>query len=320
LLWFVESTSAQVKAYPKANRNTRQVLAYLAVYLPIYNIFFHPLRHFPGPKLWAMTRVPYTRNEISGQPQKTTLKLHQEYGPFVRVAPEILSISHPDAAIDLRGHRTGGKSEHGKDPIGTYSLRNNIIGADREDHSRFRQVMSRGFSAQAMLEQQTTIRSYVDTLLRQLHEFGAGGTKPVDMVAWYNYTTFDVIGDLAFGEPFGCLENSNYHPWVHTVFLGIKHLAISRSMNRYPFSGLLRKLFVSRELVIKNKEHDELSKMKVRKRLATMTDRPDFIGKMAYGRDGKGGVSTPLNSQPRMMFFPMTWTNRGNTCTEHDIR
>ena len=26
------------------------------------------------------------------------------------------------------------------------------------------------------------------------------------MVNWLNFTTFDIIGDLAFGEPFGCLE------------------------------------------------------------------------------------------------------------------
>lgn len=39
---------------------------------------------------------------------------------------------------------------------------------------------------------------------------------------WYNYATFDIIGDLAFGSDFGCLASSNYHPWVSIIFGAIK--------------------------------------------------------------------------------------------------
>ncbi|KAL4962145.1 uncharacterized protein BDV14DRAFT_203122 [Aspergillus stella-maris] len=30
----------------------------------------------------------------------------------------------------------------------------------------------------------------------------------VDMTPWFNYTTFDIFGDLGFGESFDCLEHS----------------------------------------------------------------------------------------------------------------
>jgi hypothetical protein len=43
--------------------------------------------------------------------------------------------------------------------------------------------------------------------------------ETVDMSQWYNFTTFDIIGDLAFGEPFDCLKDSQYHPWVEMVFV-----------------------------------------------------------------------------------------------------
>ncbi|KAI4592833.1 hypothetical protein KJ359_010386 [Pestalotiopsis sp. 9143b] len=265
-------------------------IAYIA-YVLIYNLYFHPLRSFPGPKLWAMTRLPYTCNELSGQPHRGILELHQTYGHFVRIAPEILCISHLDAAPDLKGHRKAGKKEHGKDPIAQFSTRHNIIGANRADHARFRQSLAHGFSAQAMLEQQPTIRKYINTLFQRLHEMSAAGSKPVDMAAWFNYTTFDVIGDLAFGEPFGCLEDSSYHPWVQLIFSNIKFMAVVRNFLRYPFAGLWRKLWLPKDLIIKNQEHEELSKMKVRKRLATESDRPDFIGKMVCGRDGKGNMT-----------------------------
>jgi len=42
------------------------------------------------------------------------------------------------------------------------------------------------------------------------------------MAKWYNLTTFDVIGDLVFAQSFGCLGNSEYHPWVSTIFSSVR--------------------------------------------------------------------------------------------------
>jgi hypothetical protein len=50
-----------------------------------------------------------------------------------------------------------------------------------------------------MREQQPVIKGYIDLLVRKLRERSERG-EVVDLAAWYNYTTFDVIGDLAFGE------------------------------------------------------------------------------------------------------------------------
>lgn len=44
----------------------QQGLAY-CIGTVLYNLYLHPLRHFPGPRLSAMTRVPYTLSQLSGQ-------------------------------------------------------------------------------------------------------------------------------------------------------------------------------------------------------------------------------------------------------------
>jgi hypothetical protein len=44
-----------------------------------------------------------------------------------------------------------------------------------------------------------------------------------------NFTTFDIIGDLAFGEPFGCLKNEKFHDWVALIFETIKIGAIEQA-------------------------------------------------------------------------------------------
>lgn len=84
----------------------------------------------------------------------------------------------------------------------------NLFGANLEDHTRMRRVLSRGISMKAMLDQQPLISTHVNLLLQRLHEHCEGGARPVDMVSWYNRVTFDVISDLSWGEALEFLEKS----------------------------------------------------------------------------------------------------------------
>jgi hypothetical protein len=35
---------------------------------------------------------------------------------------------------------------------------------------------------------------------------GSAASQTIDITCWFNFTTFDLIGDLAFGEPFGLAQ------------------------------------------------------------------------------------------------------------------
>ena len=47
-----------------------------------------------------------------------------------------------------------------------------------------------------------------------------------DLVEWFSWTTFDVISDLSFGEPFDCLKDKTYHPWVAMIKAGSKAVSL----------------------------------------------------------------------------------------------
>ncbi|KAF5230818.1 hypothetical protein FANTH_13669 [Fusarium anthophilum] len=241
-------------------------------------LFFSPLRKFPGPKLWAISYIPYARSCTSGHGHKDFLELHKKYGPIIRVGPNHLSVDHPDGMQDLRGHRKSG--EHGKDAHNLSANGRNIIGANREDHQRFRRLLAHGFSAQSMLAQQSIIKLYIDKLFTRLHEACGGGQKPVNLEKWFNFTTFDIIGDLAFGEPFGCLEDATYHPWVDLLFQSMKNMSFLINSKRLSWIGPLFMMTVPHSLRTKLAENQELSRQKVRKRLDLGTERPDFMDAM----------------------------------------
>lgn len=116
-------------------------------------------------------------------------------------------------------------------------------------------------------------------LINKLHGEISSSHETVDMSRWYNFTTFDIIGDLAFGEPFDCLKDSQYHPWVKRVFISTKLIALQRPLAIYPFLAPIVRWLMPKRLEKMREEHFALVSEKVRRRLETKTNRPDF---MAY--------------------------------------
>lgn len=251
----------------------------------IFNVYFHPLRIYPGPKLWAITQIPYALLYLSGEGHNQMLDLHKQYGTIVRVAPNVLCYNHPDAMKQIRGLRPRDKPENGKDPCRNVGNENNIIGANSANHARYRRVLANGFSHQAMLDQQPTIMKYINMLFDKLKVESHNGDQKVDVVRWFNYTTFDIIGDLCFGEPFGCLEDSAYHPWVALIFSSMKHLAFISMMRRFKaWFPLLALIFLPKGLAAKAADQRKLVEVKVRKRLAAETNRLDFMTAMTTAK------------------------------------
>ena len=71
------------------------VLVFYGIWRVIYNVYFHPLRHFPGP--WIASTSDFFKLWVISTKQIHTLTLaaHARYGPVVRVAPNLLSINDP---------------------------------------------------------------------------------------------------------------------------------------------------------------------------------------------------------------------------------
>ena len=188
----------------------------------IYNIFLHPLRGFPGPKAAAASAWPKIRHAIRGDVIYWIVNLHAKYGEVVRVSPNELSFSSADAWKDIYGH--GARLQ--KDPL-FYETPGNevadIVNCNAADHTRMRKNFAHAFSDSALKKQEPLFLKYVDELVRKLREFStANPGHKFNMVDMYNFTTFDIMGDLTFGDPLQMLADSSYHPWVASIFANFK--------------------------------------------------------------------------------------------------
>lgn len=63
--------------------------------------YFSPISNIPGPLLASITRLHHVFHIFKGNQSEWITKLHDKYGPFVRIAPDEVSVSHPDAPRKL---------------------------------------------------------------------------------------------------------------------------------------------------------------------------------------------------------------------------
>ncbi|PYI24805.1 cytochrome P450 [Aspergillus violaceofuscus CBS 115571] len=266
----------------------------------LYNMFFHPLAKYPGPRSMAATRIPYLLMTLRGRPPQEMNALHKRYGHVVRVAPNELSFISSDAWKPIYGTRPG----HGQKPKDRHAYpptANNVPSIDQSndaDHSRFRRLLSYAFSDSALRGQEPIIRGYVDLLMQRLHEHARrhGPTTPtaLDMVAWYNFCTFDIIGDLAFGEPFDCLRNGAYHDWVRLIFSSVKVASYLNVARRLPGTRYLMRAITPARVLEQQRWHVQLTAQKVQARLAKTNERPDFFANiLKHQGHSEKGISVP---------------------------
>ncbi|KAL1861358.1 hypothetical protein Daus18300_008889, partial [Diaporthe australafricana] len=197
---------------------------------------------------------------------------------IVRVGPSALSFVTPQSYITIYGHPKQREKRFIKAAVYDKGERRIASVRDPTEHAQQRRLLSNAFSARALRDQEVVIHRYLDLLVQQFNKLGSGGSKPVDAAAAYNWLTFDVIGDLAFGESFGAVaEGSSY--WSSLILDATLWAGVSHLMKRNALMKLILPLFWPQGMAEKLKQHRELARRKAKKRieLGTSLNRQDFF-------------------------------------------
>ncbi|KAI9665160.1 MAG: hypothetical protein M1831_002170 [Alyxoria varia] len=273
----------------------------------LHNLSSHTLSRFPGPRLWAISRIPYVWNLAKGDLTQRTQEIHERYGPIVRLAPNELSFIDGQAWHDIYSHRQGSPN-FPKNPLWMAPGDNgihSILSANDADHSRYRRLLSHAFSERALIQQERLILSYIDLLINQLQERASSSeTAVVDLVQWFNFTTFDIVGDLSLGESFHCLQESHYHRWVSILFTQFKAAALFISLR---FFGLDKpvKMILPKSLLKKRTDHAIMANERIHRRLkqgeVADAQKNDFMTYILRHNDEKGMSVPEIEQTLRVM-------------------
>lgn len=173
------------------------LLAFYAALLSsiaVYRLFLHPLHHFPGPSGARLTQF-WLVAQVSEQVDLALVldRLHGQYGEYVRVGPNLLSISDPDAAETVHGsHTTFDKSDWyniGKPTTTLHQMR------DKTEHARRRRHgWDKAFTSKALRAYDSRLVKYSDMLVEQLSNRSG---KVVNLTDWTRWWAWDIMGKPA---------------------------------------------------------------------------------------------------------------------------
>lgn len=73
----------------------------------VRNRYYHGLNKYPGPFLASLTDWWRFIDVYKRRPERTHIALHKKYGPVVRLGPNTLSFSDPEALKTIYGLNKG---------------------------------------------------------------------------------------------------------------------------------------------------------------------------------------------------------------------
>jgi len=191
------------------------VAGILLIHLVPYYLDPYGLRKYPAPGLAAYTDFWLVYHTRYGRRFAILDEAHKKYGKYVRISPRQVSIADPDALNAVYGHGNGSMKSPFYDAfVGLKNVRGLFNTRDRAEHTRKRKIVSSTFAQKNVLEFESYIREVLRNFLTKWDKYTDQAKKlsqddgwwVVDILPWLNYLAFDIIGDLAFGAPFGMVE------------------------------------------------------------------------------------------------------------------
>lgn len=270
-----------------------------AMYKIAHNMFWHPLKKYPGPGHFAATAIPYVFASFSGRLAIKLHELHSEYGSVVRTAPNELSFIDPSAWNTIYGRRnrlqTPFRKNYDSFDETRSQIRQLLYLANDEDHAQARKVLSHAFSTEALRIQEPLLQNHVQELMEQLEDERLKAHGTVDLEKWYTWVAFDIVGDTSFGEPFNCVLEPSHRAWplmlsrarkVITGVSGLKSIAPSLSLLQWVPRGSLLQRTILQSVV--NRLNFDLDK--VRSSIASKRRRGDVLSSIIQHNDDKGNL------------------------------
>ncbi|PLB38295.1 cytochrome P450 [Aspergillus candidus] len=185
-------------------------LSSLFLSISIYRLFFHRLRHFPGPKLAALTKLWHVWKCRDSRGHLVVDEWHKTYGTFVRTGPSEITVFHPAIYEAMDG--TGNQNTRSDWYDLLHPRISSIFTRDRVFHLKRRQIWNHALSSAALRQYHRRIHTKVSTLTALVEK---QDTHPVlinNIMYWF---AFDSMGDFAFSEDFGMLRNQEWHRVIY---------------------------------------------------------------------------------------------------------
>ncbi|EDN92795.1 hypothetical protein SS1G_08659 [Sclerotinia sclerotiorum 1980 UF-70] len=189
------------------------------IYGATYRLYLSPIAKFPGPKLAALTLwYEFYFNVIrDGQWLWEIKRMHEEYGPIVRINPYELHIDDPEYYDELYAGNTKKREKYLWFARSTGSQGSSFETIGHDHHRIRRNAVNPFFSKRSIVAMEPLIKSKISLLSNIFHSHFAN-QAPVNLRVVFSSLTLDVISDYCYGEAFGALTDKRLAEiWSNTL-------------------------------------------------------------------------------------------------------
>ncbi|KAJ5781327.1 hypothetical protein N7457_006487 [Penicillium paradoxum] len=269
------------------------------------------LRDIPSAGYSAFTHFWLMLQCRQGHKFLTIDEAHKKYGKLVRISPTQVSVADDAAIQSIYGHGNGFLKADFYDAF--VSIRRGLFNTrDRAEHTRKRKTVSHTFSAKSIGQFEQYIHGNIEEFVKQWNRLSdlqgnpKTGYVSLDALNWFNYLAFDIIGDLAFGAPFGMLEKGqdiaemrldpkDPPKYVAAVEVLNRRGEVSATLgcmpSLIPFAKYIPDRFFSEGLqAVENLAGIAIARVNERLKPEVMANntRVDLLARLMEGKDGNG--------------------------------
>ncbi|CAG8198338.1 unnamed protein product [Penicillium salamii] len=185
------------------------LIAVLVISLTITRSWLR-LKHIPGPPMSALTNWVRRSWVVTGDAHRIHTALHRKYGTVVRIGPNVVMVSQPQAIDTIYGFKTRLEKSEFYDSIMPRIKGGKLpdIFATRDEgiHRQMRKPVARFFSVTNLTTFEPAMTSTMDRFLSRLNDTFANRHETFDLFRWIQFFMFDVLGEVTFSRDLGCIE------------------------------------------------------------------------------------------------------------------
>ncbi|KAI5867005.1 cytochrome P450 [Durotheca rogersii] len=169
------------------------------------------LREIPGPFLASFSNLWKLRAVWNKNMHRENVRVHEDYGPIVRIGPNHVSVADPQSMKLIYGvQNVFRKSAFYPLAEAIYQgkfLPTLFTTESNEYHMRLKRGSTRAFAMDTVVGLEPFVDKCISLLLERLREVSQNGKQGINPVEWMQYFAFDVLGEINFSKDLGFLEN-----------------------------------------------------------------------------------------------------------------
>ncbi|KAF9465622.1 cytochrome P450, partial [Collybia nuda] len=195
-------------------------LTSLATSITVYRLSpWHPLANYPGPTLAKISKWWMVYWVGKGKRHLLLQSLHAQYGPWLRIGPNEISINQSAAIKPVYGQMFRAPYYHGA-PQDADAL---ITTLDRTEHANRLVAWNKAFAADSLRNfralAETRTAQVVDILRKE-------SLNPVNLSHWISLWGMDIMGDMSFSGGFETLvAGKDTEGWMEILSIGTQFVA-----------------------------------------------------------------------------------------------